>query len=48
MGGEHSGVSPKTRDLVLESAYFDPITLAGKARHYGLHTDASHRFERGV
>ena len=48
MGGEHSGVSPKTRDLVLESAYFDPITLAGKARHYGLQTDASHRFERGV
>ncbi|MDY6841692.1 MAG: phenylalanine--tRNA ligase subunit beta, partial [Pseudomonadota bacterium] len=48
MGGEHSGVSPKTRDLVLESAYFDPIALAGKARHYGLHTDASHRFERGV
>ncbi|OZB13243.1 MAG: phenylalanine--tRNA ligase subunit beta, partial [Marinobacter sp. 34-60-7] len=48
MGGEHSGVSGKTRDLILESAYFDPITLAGKARQYGLHTDASHRFERGV
>ncbi|MFL1467457.1 phenylalanine--tRNA ligase subunit beta [Marinobacter sp. HN1S83] len=48
MGGEHSGVSTRTRDLVLESAYFDPISLAGKARHYGLHTDASHRFERGV
>ncbi len=48
MGGEHSGVSDKTRDLLLESAYFDPIRIAGKARHYGLHTDASHRFERGV
>jgi phenylalanyl-tRNA synthetase beta chain len=48
MGGEHSGVSQKTRDLVLEAAYFDPITLAGKAREYSLHTDASHRFERGV
>jgi len=48
MGGEHSGVSAKTRDLFLESAYFDPIALAGKARNYGLHTDASHRFERGV
>ena len=48
MGGEHSGVSPKTRDLILEAAYFDPITLAGKARQYSLHTDASHRFERGV
>ncbi|MDX1633821.1 MAG: phenylalanine--tRNA ligase subunit beta [Marinobacter sp.] len=48
MGGEHSGVSTATRDLILEAAYFDPIMLAGKARHYGLHTDASHRFERGV
>ena len=48
MGGEHSGVSGKTRDLILEAAYFDPIALAGKARDYGLHTDASHRFERGV
>ncbi|MEP3561983.1 MAG: phenylalanine--tRNA ligase subunit beta [Marinobacter sp.] len=48
MGGEHSGVNDKTQDLVLESAYFEPIAMAGKARHYGLHTDASHRFERGV
>ena len=48
MGGEHSGVSEKTRDIVLESAWFEPIALAGKARHYSLHTDASHRFERGV
>ncbi|MGL4318246.1 MAG: phenylalanine--tRNA ligase subunit beta [Pseudomonas sp.] len=48
MGGEHSGVSGKTRDLFLESAFFDTIALAGKARSYGLHTDSSHRFERGV
>ncbi|MBR9870787.1 MAG: phenylalanine--tRNA ligase subunit beta [Gammaproteobacteria bacterium] len=48
MGGEHSGVNEKTQDLVLEAAYFEPVSLAGKARHYGLHTDASHRFERGV
>lgn len=48
MGGEHSGVSAKTRDLFLESAFFDNIAVAGKARSYGLHTDASHRFERGV
>ena len=48
MGGEDSGVSPDTRDLVLEAAFFNPIALAGKAREYGLHTDASHRFERGV
>lgn len=48
MGGEHSGVSPRARDLFLESAYFDPIAIAGKARSYGLHTESSHRFERGV
>ncbi|MGQ7957308.1 phenylalanine--tRNA ligase subunit beta [Pseudomonas sp. SP16.1] len=48
MGGEHSGVSGKTRDLFLESAFFDSIAVAGKARSYGLHTDSSHRFERGV
>ena len=49
MGGEHSGVATdKTRDLFLESAFFDQIAIAGKARSYGLHTDASHRYERGV
>lgn len=48
MGGEHSGVSAKTRDIFLESAFFDQIAVAGKARSYGLHTDASHRYERGV
>jgi phenylalanyl-tRNA synthetase beta chain len=48
MGGEHSGVNAKTCDLFLESAFFDTIAIAGKARSYGLHTDASHRFERGV
>lgn len=48
MGGEHSGISPKTKDLLLEAAFFNTITVAGKARSYGLHTDASHRFERGV
>ena len=48
MGGEHSGVSIKTRDVFLESAFFDQIAVAGKARSYGLHTDASHRYERGV
>ncbi|WP_339733449.1 phenylalanine--tRNA ligase subunit beta [uncultured Pseudomonas sp.] len=48
MGGEYSGVSAKTRDLFLESAFFDTIAVAGKARSYGLHTDSSHRFERGV
>ncbi len=48
MGGEHSGVSPATRDIFLEAAFFSPLAVAGQARAYGLHTDASHRFERGV
>ena len=48
MGGEDSGVNADTQDLFLESAFFDPIAIAGKARSYGLHTDSSHRFERGV
>lgn len=48
MGGEHSGVSSNTRHVFLESAYFNPIFIAGKARQYGLHTESSHRFERGV
>ncbi|WP_223670363.1 phenylalanine--tRNA ligase subunit beta [Kangiella shandongensis] len=48
MGGEHSGVTTETQDIFLESAYFDAIAVAGKARQYGLHTDASHRYERGV
>ncbi|QTP55189.1 phenylalanine--tRNA ligase subunit beta [Billgrantia sulfidoxydans] len=48
MGGEHSGVGPATRDIFLESAFFSPLAVAGQARSYGLHTDASHRFERGV
>ncbi|TDJ62794.1 MAG: phenylalanine--tRNA ligase subunit beta, partial [Proteobacteria bacterium] len=48
MGGSQSGVEPHTRQIFLESAYFEPVTLAGVARRYRLHTDASHRFERGV
>ncbi len=48
MGGEHSGVNGETRDIFLESAFFAPLAVAGQARRYGLHTDASHRFERGV
>ncbi len=49
MGGADSGVTlGKTTDIFLESAFFEPIAIAGKARSYGLHTDASHRFERGV
>jgi len=48
MGGAASGVEADTTNVFLESAYFDPITLAGVARQFRLHTDASHRFERGV
>lgn len=48
MGGEDSGVSNTTQDIVLEAAFFEPVALAGQARSYGLHTDSSHRFERGV
>ncbi len=48
MGGEASAVTDATQDILLESAFFAPITMAGKARGYGLHTDSSHRFERGV
>ncbi|TCT18461.1 phenylalanyl-tRNA synthetase beta subunit [Bibersteinia trehalosi] len=47
-GGEHSGVSETTTDVIFESAFFAPLAIAGRARQYGLHTDASHRFERGV
>lgn len=48
MGGEGSGVSATTRNLFLESAFFAPMPMAGRARAYGLHTDSSHRYERGV
>jgi len=48
MGGSDSAVEDDTADLFLESAFFDLDVIAGKARSYGLHTDSSHRFERGV
>jgi phenylalanyl-tRNA synthetase beta chain len=48
MGGKYSAVSAETVDIFLESAFFAPNPLAGKARSYGLHTESSHRFERGV
>lgn len=47
-GGEKSGVNHQTQNVILESAFFTPLAIAGRARQYGLHTDASHRFERGV
>ncbi|ROR32562.1 phenylalanine--tRNA ligase subunit beta [Inmirania thermothiophila] len=48
MGGEASGVGPETRDVLLESAFFAPRAILGRARRYGLQTDAGYRFERGV
>ncbi len=48
MGGAETGVTTHTRDILLESAFFAPRAISGKARSYGLHTDSSHRFERGV
>lgn len=47
-GGEASGVNTETKDVILEAAFFAPLAIAGRARQYGLHTDSSHRFERGV
>ncbi|MFW1677862.1 phenylalanine--tRNA ligase subunit beta [Pontibacter sp. JAM-7] len=48
MGGEPTSVTDTTQHIFLESAFFNPISIAGRARSYGLHTDSSHRFERGV
>ena len=48
MGGHDTGVGPNTTDVFLESAFFAPAAVAGKARAYHLQTDSSHRFERGV
>lgn len=48
MGGEASSTQTTTTDILLESAFFEPVSIAGKARNYGLHTESSLRFERGV
>jgi len=47
-GGLDSGVTSNSTDIFLESAFFAPLAILGKARQYGLHTDASHRYERGI
>ena len=47
-GGQASGVNEETKDVILEAAFFAPLAITGRARQYGLHTDSSHRFERGV
>ncbi len=48
MGGFDTMITAKTRNLVIESAWWDPLTTRKMARRHGLHTDASHRFERGA
>ena len=48
MGSGDSGVAADTTDIFLESAFFTPQAVAGRARRFGLHTDAAYRFERGV
>ncbi|HTO56616.1 MAG TPA: phenylalanine--tRNA ligase subunit beta, partial [Pseudomonadales bacterium] len=48
MGGERSGINAATRDVFIECAFFAPRAVAGTARRFGLQTDASQRFERGV
>jgi phenylalanyl-tRNA synthetase beta chain len=48
MGGYDTRVTTQTRNVFLEAAHFAPAALAGRARKLGMHTDAAHRFERGV
>ncbi|PJF04822.1 phenylalanine--tRNA ligase subunit beta [Acinetobacter seifertii] len=48
MGGLASSVTDDTADIFLESAFFAPLAIAGRARRFGLHTDSSQRYERGV
>ncbi|MDX6611253.1 MAG: phenylalanyl-tRNA synthetase beta chain [Blastocatellia bacterium] len=47
MGGEDSEISNATRDVLIESAYFNPASVRRTAQRLGMHTEASHRFERG-
>ena len=48
MGGEDSAVGDDTRDILLESAWFNPASIVGRSRRLGLATESAHRFERGV
>jgi|HubBroStandDraft_6_1064221.scaffolds.fasta_scaffold00058_20 phenylalanyl-tRNA synthetase beta chain len=48
MGGFDTMITDKTRNILIESAWWDPVTVRKMARRHGLHTDASHRFERGA
>jgi phenylalanyl-tRNA synthetase beta chain len=48
MGGWDSMITPETKNVLIEAAWFDPMAVRQTARRHGLHTDASHRFERGA
>src|SRR5436305_15103537 len=48
MGGLDSAISGSTKNVLIESAWFDPGTVRKSARYHGMHTDASHIFERGA
>ena len=48
MGGWDTMITPNTRNILIESAWFDPATVRRTARRHSMHTDASHRFERGA
>ena len=48
MGGFDSMITEQTKNVLIESAWFDPATVRSMAKRHGLHTDASHRFERGA
>lgn len=48
MGGWDSMITPETKNVLVEAAWFDPMAVRRTARRHGLHTDASHRFERGA
>jgi phenylalanyl-tRNA synthetase beta chain len=48
MGGFDTMITENTRNIVIESAWWDPVTIRKTSRRHGLHTDASHRFERGA
>ncbi|WP_298038372.1 phenylalanine--tRNA ligase subunit beta [uncultured Desulfuromonas sp.] len=48
MGGENSEVQPETTDILLESAYFNPVSIRRSSKRLGIHSESSHRFERGA
>jgi phenylalanyl-tRNA synthetase beta chain len=48
MGGFDTMITANTKNILIESAWFDPVTVRKMSKHHGLHTDASHRFERGA